>query len=354
MSAPDPPVSALPGCVVLAAYRPDPDLFRVQLESIRDQTRTDWRCLVGADSGQDEVRRLVADIVGDDPRFSVIGWDDNVGFYRNFERLLAAVPGDVGWVALSDQDDRWYPDKLARLVPLLDDVALVTGQARVVMHPGNQVLLASTERKVVPAEDLLFENQVTGAFSVIRRDLLELALPFPRLHAVTQLHDHWLGMCAATTAGYQLFDAPLQDYVQHGGNLVGEIATHRGWTPFLLIRRIIELADTYEGGHSPIQCARACQVQSFEWRRVMLLALAARNASFPTGLERANSDLAGASIAGPFSTIARATRSENISGWVIATFIPGIPGEILQRLQLRRSGANSFQRPAKGDRDQDG
>ena len=109
--------------VVLAAYRPDPELFAIQLRSIRDQTRRDFRCLIGADGGQEEVRALVAEIVGDDPRFEVIGWDDNLGFYLNFERLLMAVPPDAAWVALSDQDDRWYPDKLERLVPLLDDVA---------------------------------------------------------------------------------------------------------------------------------------------------------------------------------------------------------------------------------------
>ena len=45
---------------------------------------------------------------------------------------------------------------------------------------------------------------------------------------------------------------------------------HRGWTPISFVRRIIELGDTYEGGHSIVQCARACQMQSFEWRRVTL------------------------------------------------------------------------------------
>ncbi len=124
-----------PGVVVLAAYRPQPELFRIQLESIRAQTRTDWRCLVGADGGQEEIRRLVAEAVGDDPRFEVVGWDENLGFYLNFERLLATVPEDAGWVALSDQDDRWYPDKLERILPLLEHDSLAVGQARVITWP---------------------------------------------------------------------------------------------------------------------------------------------------------------------------------------------------------------------------
>ena len=157
-----PLVSQGHGVVVLAAYRPDPELFAIQLRSIRDQTRRDFRCLIGADGGQEDVRALVAEIVGDDPRFEVIGWDDNLGFYLNFERLLLAVPDDASWVALSDQDDRWYPDKLERLVPLLDESTLATGQARVVAWPGRRGVPRRDHRRVVPAGDLALREPGHG------------------------------------------------------------------------------------------------------------------------------------------------------------------------------------------------
>ncbi len=335
------PVSRRLGAVVLAAYRPDRRLFARQLVSIAEQTRTDFRCLVGADGGQEEVRRLVAEVVGDDPRFEVVGWDDNVGFYLNFERLLEAVPEDAGWVALSDQDDYWYPDKLERLVPLLDDAALATGQARVVTWPEERVLLASTDRAATAPEDLLFQNQVTGAFTVLRRTLLDVALPFPRVHTVTQLHDHWLALCAAAVDRYVVLDEVVQDYVQHGSNAVGEIATHRGWTPARFVRRIIQLGDTYEGGHSIAQCARACQVQSFGWRRLVLDTLATRLARLPAGLvtEHRRLDPTGRrrDVA---SQLWRATRSRDTSPWVVATFLPGVPYELVLRRRALRFTAS--------------
>ena len=111
--------------------------------------------------------------MGDDPRFEVVGWDDNLGFYLNFERLLAAVPDDVAWVALSDQDDRWYPDKLERLVPLLDDATLATGQARVVSWPDGRVVLDRTAAGSCRRRTSSFENQVSGALCVFRRELLD-------------------------------------------------------------------------------------------------------------------------------------------------------------------------------------
>jgi len=317
------------GAVVLAAYQPNPALFAVQLRSIRDQTRSDFRCLVGADGGQAEVRTLVDGAVGDDPRFEVIGWDDNLGFYLNFERLLRMVPDDVAWVALSDQDDRWYPDKLERLVPLLDDAMLATGQARVISAPGGETLLDRTRRRVVPATDLIFENQVTGALSVIRRELLETALPFPRLHTVTQLHDHWLALCAVTVGEYGVLDDVVQDYVQHGGNLVGDRGQRHPRSPRKLWHLITSLADEYEGAHDVASCLRACQVLSFGWRREMTRTL--RDRVFSGTAEIASTwalfARPGAGTTGRLLT--HACRSPNVQASVAATFVAGTPGEVL-------------------------
>lgn len=326
-----------PGAVVLAAYRPDPDLFAVQLRSIRDQTLGTFRCLVGADGGQEEVRALVDAVVGDDPRFEVVGWDDNVGFHLNVERLLLALPREAAWVALADQDDRWYPDKLARLVPLLDDVPLATGQARVVRWPGGEVLLPTTRRRVVPLEDLLVENQVTGSLAVLRRELVDLALPFPRLHTVTQMHDHWLGLAGAVGGGYRVLDEAVQDYVQHGGNVVGEVATHRSWTPARVVRRVVDLADTYEGGHSPAACSRVAGTLGFGWRRLLVETLTERCGGVPPGLEDAAARLRrDGSGRAAVAFLGRALRSPEVSPWVVATFVPGLPHELLARRRARR------------------
>lgn len=337
------------GAVLLAAYRPDPTLFRIQLESIRDQTRRDFRCLIGADSGEQEIRRLVEEIVGDDDRFEVIGWSDNIGFYLNFERLLASVPEHVAWVALSDQDDRWHRDKLERLVPLLDDAVLATGQARVVDWPADVEMFPSTNRREVAPNDLLFENQVTGSISVLRRDLLDVALPFPRLNTVTQLHDHWLALCASAVQRYVVLDEVVQDYIQHAGNLVGEVAAHRRWTPIGFVRRIVEISDAYEGGHDLRRCARACQVQSFGWRRTVTMTLAERVEPLPHGLQRSRERFALSSSGwAALSELWRATRSPDTSPWVVLTFLPGIPAELISRGAQRRAGRSQLRRVRGG------
>ena len=40
----------------------------------------------------------------------------NIGVVPSFIRALSMVPSDVEYVALCDQDDVWYSDKLARAV----------------------------------------------------------------------------------------------------------------------------------------------------------------------------------------------------------------------------------------------
>ena len=50
------------------------------------------------------------------PRFRLIENDQRVGFYHNFERALNNVPDECSFVALSDQDDFWYANKLTTLV----------------------------------------------------------------------------------------------------------------------------------------------------------------------------------------------------------------------------------------------
>ena len=115
------------GAICLAVYRPDPGLLRGQLESIAAQTLGGWTCLVGIDGCDPAAARLISDIVGDDPRFVIHEFTERLGFYRNFERVLAAVNPAAEWIALADQDDRWYPEKLETMVPVLESWICAAG-----------------------------------------------------------------------------------------------------------------------------------------------------------------------------------------------------------------------------------
>jgi hypothetical protein len=186
--------------VCLATHRPDPALLRRQLASLDAQTYAD-RVLVREDD------------------------EAGSGAYRAFERCLARVPADVGFAAPCDQDDVWHPEKLAVLIGALETTgaALAYSDLRIV-RPDGTVLSETywTDRTgdAGGLGDLLATNVVTGAASVLRRRVLDVALPFPR-EVDGSYHDHWLALCALALGDLAYVGRPLVDYVQHGANLVG-------------------------------------------------------------------------------------------------------------------------------------
>jgi glycosyl transferase family 2 len=211
----------MPGAVVMAVYRPDSTLFERQVRSLMAQTVTDWTCIVGIDGPDPETRRLVDSLCGADSRFQIHDFESNVGVYRHFERLLRLVPSTACWVSLADQDDHWYPEKFEKLLPALEEphVAAVQGQARIVDAAGS--VLGDTRRRPGNVVQTLLRNQLTGSFAIIDRRVLDDAFPFPGATEVA-IHDHWLATCAASIGRIELVDRVLQDYVQHGSNVLGE------------------------------------------------------------------------------------------------------------------------------------
>lgn len=286
------------GAIVLAAYEPSLELLVRQLRSIRAQTVEDWVCVIAVDGGDDAVRQGLAEAVGDDSRFRLVSDGRRLGFYLNFERGLEAVPDDAEWIALSDQDDYWYPQKLEVLLPHLADVALVSGQARLVRYPEDREI-GTTGRLDLDADLTMLVNQYTGSLCIFRADLLSIALPFPRLSSRTVAHDHWLAMVAFANGGARVVDELVQDYVQHDANVFGDpsgLRTGPLRTMKRAITNVIAFSRRYEGSASPRAMARMLFWVYVGWRQLMAETLVARCATEPesdAGVVRALSEAFG-------------------------------------------------------------
>ncbi len=266
------------GWIVLAAYQPDAELFARQLRSIQEQTLRDWTCVISVDGDAETVRRVLADTVGDDARFRVIADGTRRGFYLNFERGLLEVPADAAWVALSDQDDYWYPGKLALLVERLEDAPLASGQARLVRHPSGDVT-GVTDRAFAGGAQLVLANQVTGSLCVFRGALLATALPFPRVPTRVETHDHWLAVVAATYGDLAIVEDVVQDYVQHGANVYGDPSQQKAMGLIETIRETLAKARRYEGSASPLAVLRMFFLVQVGWRQVIVEVLQMRGRS---------------------------------------------------------------------------
>jgi glycosyltransferase involved in cell wall biosynthesis len=215
--------------IAMAAYNPPLELLGRQLESIRAQTHENWVCVISDDcSGPAQYAAIEAAIAGD-PRFVLSRSPRRLGFYRNFERALTLVPEGADWVAMADQDDDWRPDKLTRLLAAIGSAQLVYSDARVVGRDGELISETWWNHRRNNHSDLLsllVANSVTGAASLIRRDLLDYALPFPPAQ-FAHFHDHWIGLTALSLGEIAFVSEPLYDYVQHGEASLGHAAANR-------------------------------------------------------------------------------------------------------------------------------
>lgn len=216
--------------VALASYNGELFLGR-QLESIARQTQLPDQVVVSDGGSDDGSVELVRDFFAAHPALGGVLVADGtcLGVSANFERAIAATTGEL--VALCDQDDVWAPDRLERGAAAFDDptVLLTHSNARLVDAAGAPIGIGLFAALGVGGRELaqlagpdafallIRRNLITGATAMVRRDLLNLALPFPE----EWVHDEWLGILAAATGGIVPLSAELIDYRQHGGNQIG-------------------------------------------------------------------------------------------------------------------------------------
>jgi glycosyltransferase involved in cell wall biosynthesis len=215
--------------VAMATHNPPLELFREQVESIRAQTHRNWVCVVSDDRSSPEHVAQMEEVLAGDPRFTMSRSPRRLQFYKNFERALALCPAQAQYVAMADQDDRWYPEKLDVLLRELGDAQLVYSDARIVLDDGEVVADTYWQERRNNHEDitsLLVANVVTGAASLFPRELLEYALPFPP-RQFSHFHDHWVGLVARCLGEVKFVDRPLYDYTQHGAAVLGHADANR-------------------------------------------------------------------------------------------------------------------------------
>jgi glycosyltransferase involved in cell wall biosynthesis len=205
-------------------------------------------CVISDDCSSDESFARLRELTGGDDRFGVSRSSERLGFYRNFERALSMAPQAAEFVAYCDQDDRWHPGKLERLLGNIGSAQLVYSDARIV-SPDRQLVRPSywTERRnnYTNFGSLLLANSVTGAASLFRRAVLDDALPFPPRLA-RAFHDHWVAVVAMARGDLAYVDEPLYDYVQHHDAVIGHSMANKRPRP--IRRHLVERLRNPTGG----------------------------------------------------------------------------------------------------------
>jgi O-antigen biosynthesis protein len=222
-------------CVVMAVFRPNPEHLREQLQSLAAQSyRPDLVVMVIADCESGDLCRDLAHAI--DLPVKLVESGSPMNAVRAFEAGLFAarevVPAD-GLIALSDQDDIWHSNRIEAGVKALQHspAQLLHSDARLVDAAGAELhpsMAKFEKRRAEPGlRGLLYRNTVTGMTVLMKRRLLDVALPFPPQSGVHFYHDLWLALVAEGTGGVIRLPEALVDYRQHGGNTIGAVVNQK-------------------------------------------------------------------------------------------------------------------------------
>ncbi len=103
--------------VVVPAYNTNPEHFLKMVESVAEQTYSDWELVIGDSSPTDALK----DGLKSDERIKYVHLDVNGGISENTNETMKHATGD--YICLLDHDDFIEPDALYRFRSVIDEMA---------------------------------------------------------------------------------------------------------------------------------------------------------------------------------------------------------------------------------------
>lgn len=251
--------------------------LRTQLDSIADQSELPRRLVAIDDGSTDGSWELLQQWAATAPMHVTLQRNpQNIGVVRNFEKAVQQLLPHVEVVFFSDQDDQWYPGKVATFIDAFAEdplLGLVHSDADLVDPDGKSLgsslfsalLVTERERSDVRAGQAwrayVRRNLVTGAACACRSSVLERAVPF----SGAMIHDEWIAFVASLVSRVRMIEQPCMAYRLHGSNTVGlPIPTRLWWT-----RTVLQALVTPQ---LPTQVARLARLQAFRERALQLSA----------------------------------------------------------------------------------
>ena len=155
----------------------------------------------------------------------------NLGYVRNFEQAVqTAVNTGASFIALSDQDDIWDPERVERGMQLMHQLECQHGADAPLLVHSDLRLIDSNDKllhdsffehrryRITSAKNLrlvLGENGVMGNSVLMNQSLAKLTLPYPN---GVHVHDYWIALVAELYGHRALLRQPQLSYRLHADN----------------------------------------------------------------------------------------------------------------------------------------
>jgi glycosyltransferase involved in cell wall biosynthesis len=243
-----------------------------QLRSVLGQSRLPDELVVCDDGSSDRTVQLVEEFAASSPLpIRVFRNADRLGAGQNFGRAISFCTGDL--IACCDQDDRWMPEKLARIENAFaanPSLAYAFSDAGMCDENGADlgyrlwasIFFTGRLRRMFDGsvfdgadqfEVLLRQNVVTGATLCFAAKYRSLILPINR----NWMHDGWTALLLSAVSRGLAIAEPLVTYRQHADQSIGA-ARRTMYQQYLNAKKMglmvfAEQADAYEAALARLQ-----------------------------------------------------------------------------------------------------
>lgn len=201
--------------IALCTYNGE-KFLQQQLDSLACQNYNNLEIIIVDDHSSDSTFDILKKFQKSKENVKIFQNEANLGFVKNFEKAISLCSGD--YVALCDQDDVWFPEKISKLVLSIGSAGLVYSAVQLMNQDGvclDEIFPRRNKMHGRCYMELLLANCVTGHACLIKRAVLDRALPFPEK---IKVHDHWLAIVAAAKEGIAVYEDVLSLYRRHDDN----------------------------------------------------------------------------------------------------------------------------------------
>lgn len=217
--------------ILMAVYNGS-DFLREQIDSIINQTYTNWELLVSDDGSEDVSPEIIHEYCNRDSRIHLCLEGKRYGSAKAHFMALTRI-ADAPYVMYSDQDDVWDKDKVEvtldslkkqredkQGLPLLvcTDLRVVDTDLKLV-HP-SMLQYSNMDASTLDFGYFLASCLATGCTMAINRPLLKLVQKDCEVKNII-MHDWWISLVAAAFGKVVYLDRQTISYRQHGNNSVG-------------------------------------------------------------------------------------------------------------------------------------
>lgn len=168
--------------VIMPAYNAERTIVEA-IESVLNQTFTDFELIVINDDSKDGTLQIIKDFISKDKRVKLINNENNLGVSESRNKGVTSAKGE--FIAFLDSDDMWRNDKLEKQLEIMKncDAALSYTASAFINQSGkaHNYIMEAEERTSL--NTLLRKNLISCSSAMVKTDIMRtVKMPSDKMH----------------------------------------------------------------------------------------------------------------------------------------------------------------------------